>query len=323
MGPVAAHTGLTPPMTTARRRDLAAFWPGAIDWDADMAGYCTLRAGGRAEALIKAGSRAELSRLVRWLEDHAVRWRVIGRGSNILVSGQGFRGVLIVLQSDFCAISRNGGGSAPAAGVVVEAGAGCTVSKLVAWCSRHGLAGLEFMTGIPGSVGGAVCMNAGAWGQAVGDCLDFVEFVDRQGRSRRVSRSDLVFSYRRLRPRKAALNDAVITGAGFVLQPGDPGEIQERGREYLARRREKQPAGVASAGSFFKNPAGDSAGRLIEAAGLKGFRSGRAMVSLEHANFIVNTGQASADEIIELMGEIQKRVFRASGIMLEPEVHLL
>ncbi len=310
-------------MTSAQRRDLATFWTGAIDWDADMAGYCTLRAGGRAEALIKAGSGAELARLIRWLEDHDIRWRVIGRGSNILVSGQGFRGVLIVLQGDFCAISRAGGGSAPAAGVVVEAGAGCPVPKLVAWCGRHGLAGLEFMTGIPGSVGGAVCMNAGAWGRAVGDCLDFVEFVDRQGRSRRVSRPDLVFSYRRLQPREAILNDAVITGAGFVLQPGDPGEIQERCREYLARRREKQPAGVASAGSFFKNPAGDSAGRLIEAAGLKGFSSGRAMVSFEHANFIVNTGQASANEIIELMNEIQKRVFRASGVMLEPEVHLL
>ncbi|HDK44619.1 MAG TPA: FAD-binding protein [Desulfobacteraceae bacterium] len=162
MSPV-AHTDLPPPITTARRRALAAFWNGAIDWDADMAGYCTLRAGGRAEALIKAGSRAELCRLIRWLEDHAVRWRVIGRGSNILVSGQGFRGVLIVLQGDFRAISRNGGGSAPAAaGVVVEAGAGCPLPKLVAWCGRQGLAGLEFMTSIPGSVGGAVCMNAGA-----------------------------------------------------------------------------------------------------------------------------------------------------------------
>ncbi len=310
-------------MTTAQRRALATFWPGEIDWDADMAGYCTLRAGGRAEALIKVGSRAELARLLCWLEDHAVRWRVIGRGSNILVSGQGFRGVLIVLQDDFCAIARNGGVSDQAAGLVVAAGAGCPMPKLVAWCSRHGLAGLEFMTGIPGSVGGAVCMNAGAWGLAVGDCLVFVDFVDRQGQSCRVPRAGLVFSYRRLQPRATGLHDAIITGAAFVLQPGDPGEIHEKCRKYLARRREKQPAGAASAGSFFKNPAGDSAGRLIEAAGLKGFRSGRAMVSFEHANFIVNTGQASADEIIGLMGEIRKRVFRNSGIMLEPEVHIL
>ncbi len=310
-------------MTTAQRRGLAAFRPGAIDWDADMAGYCTLRAGGRAEALIKVGSRAELAGLLCWLEDNGIRWRVIGRGSNILVSGQGFRGVLIVLQGDFCAIAGNGGDADPAAGSLVEAGAGCPMSQLVAWCSRHGLAGLEFMTGIPGSVGGAVCMNAGAWGRAVGDCLAFVEFVDRAGRSCRVPGAELVFSYRRLRPRAAGLHDAVVTGAGFVLQPGDTGKIQERCRAYLARRREKQPAGVASAGSFFKNPEGDSAGRLIEAAGLKGFRAGRAMVSFEHANFIVNTGQASADEIIELMDEIRKRVFRNSGIMLEPEVHLL
>jgi len=311
-------------MTLEQRRALALFWrSGVIDWDVDMGSYCTLRAGGRTEALIQVESRTELDRLLPWLDDQEIKWRVIGRGSNILVSDKGFHGVLMILRGDLCSITCLGSGSDFQGPALVRAGAGCSMARLVAWCSRKGLAGLEFMSGIPGSIGGAVRMNAGAWGGVVGDLLDFVEFVDRDGRRHEVRAADLDFFYREMRPRKSFLKDAVIVAAGFILTPGDSTEIERKCREIVGKRRAKHLTAAASAGSFFKNPANDSAGRLIEAAGLKGFSKGDAMVSHDHANFIVNTGRASADDITALMREVQQRVFRHSGVLLEPEVHFL
>jgi UDP-N-acetylmuramate dehydrogenase len=246
---------------------------------------------------------------------------VIGRGSNILVSDKGYPGVIIRLQGSLQGIRREN--ETLAAGkVIVKVGAGCNMAALLSWCGRQGLSGLEFMTGIPGSVGGAVRMNAGAWGAAIGELLHEVELIDFSGSFRRVSKSGLTLSYRDLALKEGAMERMVIVRAGFVLEDDDIDEIKKRCRSYLERRQEKQPAGVASAGSFFKNPAGDSAGRLIEAAGLKGVGCGQAMVSPVHANFIVNTGGASAADIIELMQLVQKQVFRQFAVHLEPEVRI-
>ncbi len=311
------HTSITPD----QRHVLAASWPGAMNWDVSMADYCTLKAGGRAEALAVVSSLQDLKQLISLLREEKISWRVIGRGSNVLISSRGFGGVLIILGGKFSSVSSSTSGSGNE--TRVAAGAGCSVSRLVGLCARQSLSGLEFMSGIPGSVGGAVRMNAGAWGCEIGVYINNVSFLDAGGTCHAVSGGDLDFSYRRMTPKDENLENGVILGVEFSLFPGSQREIVEKCREYQARRREKQPLGVASAGSFFKNPEGDSAGRLIEAAGLKGMKKGDAMVSIKHANFIVNTGAATADDIIELMNEIRLRVFDFSGILLEPEVHVL
>jgi UDP-N-acetylmuramate dehydrogenase len=166
-------------------------------------------------------------------------------------------------------------------------------------------------------------MNAGAWGSEIGEYVANVSFVDIEGVLHNVSGSAIDFSYRLMSPKDGKLDNGVIVGVDFSLSSGIQRDIYEKCRDYQARRREKQPMGVASAGSFFKNPEGDSAGRLIEAAGLKGMKRGNAMVSTKHANFIVNTGEATADDIVDLMNDVRQGVFNFSGIMLEPEVHVL
>lgn len=309
-------------MSVEQRQQLATFWSGPLRWDVSMAAHCTLRAGGPAEALLVAATLPELCRLITWLEERMIRWRVIGRGSNILVGSQGFAGVLITLGGEFRAIRRDHAGPG-SPGATLQVGAGCPAGKLVGWCARNGLSGLEFMAGIPGSIGGAVAMNAGAWGGEIGNLIQSVTFVDRQGLVHEVARRELGFSYRRMRPLRSDLSEAVVVEARIFLTRGAREEILARCRDFIARRRAKQPTGVASAGSFFKNPPGDSAGRLIEAAGLKGLQRGGAMVSTKHANFIVNTGRASAADIAGLMREVQEKVYHFAGIMLEPEVHLL
>lgn len=310
-------------MSKELRQALSRFWTGTLSWDVSMADYCTLKAGGRVEALAVATSGPELSRLIQWLEENGVRWRVIGRGSNLLVTSGGYDGVLIILGGDFCSIGCENPTTGRDGLRRVRAGAGCPAAKLVGWSVQQQLSGLEFMAGIPGSVGGAVFMNAGAWGGEIADVIDRVIFADRQGLFHDVGREEIEFSYRRMLPRNQALRDAVVVGAVFSLRPDSQRQIIERCREHVAGRRRKQPSCVASAGSFFRNPPGDSAGRLIEAAGLKGLQKGQAMVSIKHANFIVNTGRASAADIVELMEEVQERVYRFSGVRLEPEVHLL
>ena len=309
-------------MSAAQRRQLASFWNGPLHWDAPMGEYCTLRAGGQAEALVQARTLPEFCRLVGWLAEQMLPWRVIGRGSNILVGSQGFAGVMITLAGDFRAIQSAGAGARPGT-EAVRVGAACPAGRFLGWCARRGLAGFEFMAGIPGSIGGAVHMNAGAWGSEIGTLVEAVTLVDRQGLVHEVPAAELEFAYRRMQPCRSELAGAVVVAARIALAPGSRSEILGRCRDFIARRRVKQPAGVASAGSFFKNPPGDFAGRLIEAAGLKGLQRGSAMVSAKHANFIVNTGGASADDIVELMREVQERVYRFSGVRLEPEVHLL
>ena len=301
---------------------LRSFWSGSLSLDVSLADYCTLRTGGPAAALLVVTSREELAKLVVWLEENGVKWRILGRGSNVLFSDQGFAGAVIVLGGEFCAI-REEPAEAGQQGTMVRAGAGCAAARLVGWATGRGLAGLEFMVGIPGSIGGAVRMNAGAWGGEIGELVREVNLLDRNGEFRRLPHTELEFSYRRMRPLDPGLEEAVIIDALFELQSARQREIIARCRELVARRRERQPATMASAGSFFRNPPGDSAGRLIDAAGLKGLRCGGAMVSSRHANFIVNTGGATAGDILDLMRKVQEKVFDFSGIRLEPEIHLL
>ncbi|MEW6594663.1 MAG: UDP-N-acetylmuramate dehydrogenase [Thermodesulfobacteriota bacterium] len=294
------------------QKALAMKWPGTILWDAPLAEFTTLHVGGPAAAVAMPASTAELLSLLALLRSYIVPWRVIGRGSNLLVADRGYNGVVIVLDRRFGAIEAAGP-------TTVRVEAGCGVARLLQWCAAQELSGLEFLAGIPGSVGGALAMNAGAWGREIGSCVDAVELVDAGGTLCRVGRAGLDFAYRHL-----VLEPGTVIVAGhFALAAGHGPEIEAQMAQYIARRKTKQPRGVANAGSFFKNPPGNAAGRLIEQAGLKGTTVGGAMVSPVHANFLVNTGSATAYEMYTLMRLVQARVEAVFGIRLEPEVHLL
>lgn len=294
------------------RQALAMNWPGEIRWDAPLAGFTTLRVGGPAAGVAMPATTAELVSLLALLRAHGVPWRVIGRGSNLLVADRGYNGVVIVLDRRFGAIEAQGP-------TTVRVEAGCGLAKLLQWCVGRELAGLEFLAGIPGSVGGALAMNAGAWGPEIADYVGALELLDANGALRRVARRELAFAYRHL-----ALPPGNIIVAGiFALAAGNGKESEARMADYVAARKAKQPKGVANAGSFFKNPPGDAAGRLIEQAELKGTAVGGAMVSPVHANFLINTGSATAADFLALMRLVQERVTARFGVQLEPEVHLL
>ena len=315
-------------LSTSQAKDLSQFWTGEILWDCPLAEFTTLKVGGPAGAVLFADKPEQLRHLLGWLRANQIPWRVIGRGSNILVPDEGFAGVVIILGRGFAAIEPLGGPGRSGAPepVLVRVGAGCSLARLVNWCAAfppHGLAGLEFAQGIPGSVGGAVIMNAGAWGMNIGQAVQVITMLDQDGRLLTEAKDQFDFAYRCWHRKAGASSEVIVLNVTFALLGSDQNQIKAACRTYHRRRRESQPHGVASAGSIFKNPAAQAAGRLIEEAELKGHRIGGAMVSPLHANFIINTGKATAQDILDLMREIQTRVFNRTGIMLEPEVHIL
>jgi UDP-N-acetylmuramate dehydrogenase len=301
-----------------------------------MALYSTLRAGGRAAGLIDVHRLDELRQLLERLHEQQLVFRVIGRGSNILVTDKGFPGVMIRLKGELeqvglveasdknsDALEAKKTEKAEGGELLVKAGGGCSLGRFLSWCTKQGLSGLEFMAGIPGSMGGAVRMNAGALGGEIGDRLHSVEFVDACGSVIQVPSSELQLSYRKAELAGRDIDTLIVASARFRLIAGVRDKIHSCCADFLAQRKGKQPTGVASAGSFFKNPAGDAAGRLIEAAGLKGCCCGEAMVSPVHANFIVNTGKSSATDILTLMEQVQETVFQEFAVRLEPEVEII
>ena len=282
-----------------------------IRWRVELARLCTVRVGGPALAVLRPTSVAAAREAVARLRGSGVPWRVIGRGSNLLAPDRGYPGVLVVFGRDMGEIGLDEERG------VVTAAAGCSLARLVNLAAGRGLAGLEFAAGIPGSVGGAVVMNAGSGGADATSALAWVEWMDDSGEIRRDPPEALGFSYR------SWGRTGVVLRAAFRLRPGDAGEIRAEIRERLARRRRSQPLARPSFGSAFRNPPGDYAGRLIEAAGLKGKVRGGAMISEVHANFIVNRGRATAADVIWLMRAARDRVAERFGVRLEPEVHLL
>ena len=294
-------------------------------WNESMEAHSTLKAGGRAEALVYVSTKKELSTLLHWLTDNSISHRIIGRGSNILVSERGLPGVTIKLDGEFNTISVTEPlvAKKTTKKYTLTVGAGCSLSRLLNHCTRNELGGTEFLIGIPGSLGGGVYMNAGACGRSISEIIKWVDIIDVHGDINRLSSHKLHFSYRNSIFQEQTMNDRIILFVGLKLIKIPTENIQNTCRQYLSQRIGKQPSAQGSAGSFFKNPVGDSAGRLIEAAGLKGHYRGHALVSPVHANFIVNTGQASADDISQLMFEVQQRVFDHSGVLLEPEVRFL
>jgi UDP-N-acetylmuramate dehydrogenase len=275
-----------------------------------MARHTSWRVGGPADLYFKPRSRDELVDFLRRLDPGVpVHW--VGLGSNLLVRDGGVRGAVIVTAGCLEHLRHLGDGL-----VEAEAGVPCTV--LARHCARWQVGPAEFFAGIPGTVGGALTMNAGAFGGETWSHAVEVEVVNRRGEVSRRSPQDYQVSYREVRGPRGEW----FLSARFRFDPTRPTSM-ERVRALIAERQAKQPLGMPSCGSVFRNPPGDFAGRLIEAAGLKGFRIGGAQVSEKHANFIINTGRATAADIEALIGHVQAAVEKAHGVRLAPEVHVL
>jgi UDP-N-acetylmuramate dehydrogenase len=286
--------------------------PSRVTADADLSPYTTLRVGGPAAALVRAESLADLEAVAR--VGHALerRWLVIGKGSNLLVADEGWPGIVVVLGRGFRGVDVNGGH--------VVAGAAEPMPALSQRVARHGLAGLAFGVAIPGTLGGAVRMNAGAHGGEIRDVLEWAE-VARMAAGAAVERWDndrLDFSYRH----SALPPDAIVVRARLRLEAADADRIAAEMAEMRRWRREHQPINEPSCGSVFRNPPGDSAGRLIEAAGLKGLRIGSAEVSERHANFITARPGARAVDVHTIIRTAQRRVHEMFGVDLRTEVVL-
>ncbi|MFM2162509.1 MAG: UDP-N-acetylmuramate dehydrogenase [Pseudomonadota bacterium] len=266
------------------------------------------RVGGPADLYAEIGDLAQLAAARRWAVDRDIPWFLLGNGSNLLVADAGIRGLVVRLVGALA--------DATADATHVEAGAGCRNAVLLARAERNGWTGLDAFAGIPGTVGGAVRMNAGSLLGETGDTLVDVDVLLPDGTVKTLSKSALALGYRHC----VLPAGATVVRARFQQTAEEPGVVSARIRAFLERRKATQPLDLPSCGSTFRNPPGDAAGRLIEAAGLKGFRLGGAEVSQKHANFIVNHGDATANDIDAVIRHVQRSVQATHGIALVPEV---
>ncbi|MFO7839279.1 MAG: UDP-N-acetylmuramate dehydrogenase [Desulfosalsimonadaceae bacterium] len=298
---------------------------GRVLFDEPMASHTWLRVGGPADIFVSPCDQEDFFGLVRWLIAEGAPYTLIGGGSNLLVRDRGIRGVVIDTGRALKGLLLESGPERSAR--LIRAMAGENLGRLCRFARENGLAGLNFAAGIPGTVGGAMVMNAGAAGGAVADVLAEAWVLFGDGSVERFPRSALRFSYRRLEIpgfEGDALHPPVIVEGCFAVRPGDRLELEQEAKTLLTERKERQPLGAASAGCFFKNPQdGEPAGRLIEKAGMKGMEVGGAQVSEKHANFIVNRGGATAADILRLMETVREAVYRKFFVALEPEVRIV
>ncbi len=271
--------------------------------------HTTFKIGGPADCLIFPSTLEEISKVMVIAQEYKLPVTVLGNGSNILVLDKGIRGLVIKFGSDMSYIKHSGG--------KICAGAGALLADISSYAARNGLGGMEFAIGIPGSIGGAVFMNAGAYSGEMCQVVTAVSGVCVDGSIRRFMDSEICFGYRH-----SAFQDnhCVICEVELTLQEQEQPMIEEKMNEYTVKRETKQPLEMPSAGSTFKRPPGHFAGTLIEQAGLKGFAIGGAQVSMKHAGFVINAGGATARDVLELINEVQRRVYEHSGVMLQPEV---
>lgn len=285
--------------------------PRQILTDEPMTLHTTFRVGGPADVMFLPESPDQVARALAAAEEAGVSAVVIGNGSNLVVRDGGIRGLVIVLGEGMAAVDRVEN--------VIAAQAGVSLARVAAYAQSAGLSGLEFASGIPGTLGGGCAMNAGAYGGQLSDVLVDAEVL-MNGEIRTMTNGELQLGYRTSLPLREG---GVVLSARFALTPDDPEAIAARMRELNARRRDKQPLNLPSAGSTFKRPEGYFAGALIEQAGLKGRSVGGAQVSPKHAGFIVNTGGATATDILTLIGVVQDEVQARFGVRLETEVRVL
>lgn len=277
-----------------------------------MSKHTSFSAGGLAKYFAKPETMDELILLLDYAKENKIKHFIMGRGSNVLVSDLGYDGLIIQIGSAFSNIEIKD--------EIVEAQSGATMGAIAVSILNHSLSGFEGLSGIPGSIGGAVAMNAGAYGYETKNILEEVEFLDEELRIRRLPLSELDMGYRHS---IFTERDYVIVRARFRLEKDDKAAIKARMDEFNQRRAANQPLQYASAGSTFKRPEGYFAGKLIQDAGLKGVNVGEAYVSEKHAGFVVNKGGATATDIYELICYIQAKVYADSGVKLEPEVKLI
>ncbi|HVN66919.1 MAG TPA: UDP-N-acetylmuramate dehydrogenase [Candidatus Sulfotelmatobacter sp.] len=270
--------------------------------------YTSFRIGGPADYFCAPANLPQLKEALLFARAKRLPVALLGAGTNLLVLDKGFRGLVIKLAGSLTGIR--------ARGRTVYAGGGAPLGRVISQATGHGLGGLEFLAGIPGTVGGAAVMNAGAWGKEIGRYIVRVKVLDADGQESTLTKKQLRFGYRRSILQKGGY---IVIEVALRLRPGKRSAGWKKLKEYLDRRRTSQPLGMPNAGSIFKNPPGKFAGRLLEEAGCKGLRIGDAQVSTKHANFIVNLGEAQARDVIKLMTKMQRRV----KIRLEPELKIM
>jgi len=286
----------------------------AILFDVPMSQYTTFRVGGNVEALYKAKNLEALKEMICFLMDEGISYLITGCGSNLLVRDGGLKGVAIILDGSFALIEHT-----TMAEPCIVAGAGLPLHKLVDFCTERGLAGVEFLAGIPGTVGGGVAMNAGSWGQEIKGVIGEITTLTGRGIVEKRDSLSLNFKYRGLDLNKGQ----IILNARLNLRFDKPALIRKKIISNIQRRKERFPFDMPSAGSIFKNPEGDYAGRLIDAVGLKGKTIGGAMISSKHANFIVNKGKASTSDILALMDLVIVKVREMFDIQLSTEIKVV
>ena len=281
-----------------------------------MSLHTSFRIGGPASAFVCVYNEEELAAVLGALAETGAEHLLIGNGSNLLVSDEGYPGIIVKLAGDFESIAQ-----CEEDPCLVRVGAARLMSSTSAFLTGRGLAGFEFASGIPGSIGGAVFMDAGAYGGEMKDVVESVRVMDPDGSGlHTLSNAEMDFSYRHSAAEDSGM---IILSAVLRLRKDDPEAIAARVAELASKRNAKQPVNYPSAGSTFKRPVGGYAAALIEASGLKGFRVGGACVSEKHSGFVINTGGATAADVLAVMRHVREKVYEDSGIMLEPEVRLI
>lgn len=289
-------------------------WKGLVLTDEPLKNHCTFKIGGPAEILFVPQDEKALSAAVKFANIYGVPVRALGNGSNVLISDKGLKGITIKLMGGLTDIIYLGNG-------MIACGAGVSLKRLCTFALENSLTGLEFAYGIPGSTGGAVYMNGGAYGGEIKTALHSVRSVSlKDGSVKETPAGELDMSYRRT----AFMSSGdIISAAYFKLESGDKNAIEARMSELLAKRKASQPLEYPSAGSTFKRPKEGYAAALIEQCGLKGYTRGGAQVSAKHSGFVINTGSATFEDVTAIMDDIKKAVYERFGVMLEPEVEIL
>ncbi len=272
--------------------------------------HTTFKIGGAADIFAMPRTDEELVFAIKTCKDSGTAFYIIGNGSNLLVRDKGFRGVII--RPDLKELSLDG--------TKITAGAGVMLGAAARLAADNSLTGMEFASGIPGTIGGGVCMNAGAYGGELKDVIEYVKILDKDLNIQTLSCEEAAFGYRTSGIMKTG---AIVLEAAFVLETGDKTEILEKMNTLNAQRREKQPLEYPSAGSTFKRPEGYFAGKLIDDCGLRGFAVGDAQVSEKHCGFVVNKGNATAKDVLDLMERVTQKVYDKFGVKLEPEVRII
>jgi UDP-N-acetylmuramate dehydrogenase len=293
------------------KKEAVGLIEGRVLFDAPMKKFTSIKVGGPADSLLFPKDMVELRKVVRYTRRKDIPILILGKGTNLVVRDKGIRGWVISLTQGMKKVQLEGD--------VIEAEAGLSLQRLVQFSIQKNLTGLEPFFGIPGTVGGGLAMNAGAWGVELKDILLSITLMNEKGEVVERPRKKLKFSYRRL----AIPPTWIILKGRFQLKKGRKEEILEHVRSYSEIRKRTQPLDYPSAGSIFKNPAEGPAGKWIEEAGLKGFRMGQAMVSDRHANFIINLGKATAQEVINLMEWVERKIYEEKAISLEREIRVV